>query len=396
MTFEAPSAPGASPASAGLAPASFRWIRSLAVAVIVVVIVVAPKAHPGPGLSGAGLAISAALAVFAAGTVAVVRFPNAGTAVLGPLLAVVVLASAALAGLQPTGPGFLGAFPAVIAAALHLATRSAAVLAGFAVAALGVAGALGGGHQPVLGPVLDEFALTAFFLLALFARRYLEANDRAQRLILELNETRAAQAEAAALGERQRLAREMHDVLAHSLSGLVLHLEGARLMAERADADPRLTDAVSRAQRLAKAGLEEARRAIGLLRDDALPGPERLAQLAAEFEGDTGTSCVFTVHGAGRDLRPDGRLTVYRVAQEALTNIRKHAQPERVELRLVFQAAGTELTVQDHRSDGEQPPPGDGTGYGLTGMRERAELLGGTLAATPTPDGFRVALWIPA
>ena len=396
MTFEAPSAPGTSSAGAGLAPASSRWIRSLAVAVIAVVIVAAFKAHPGPGLSGDRLAISAALAVFAAGTVAVVLCPDARTAVLGPLLAAVVLASAALVGLQPTGPAFLGAFPAVIAAALHLAARSAAAVAGFAVAALAVASVIGGRHQPMLGLVLDEFAVTAFFLLALFARRYLEANDRAQRLIVELNETRAAQAEAAALGERQRLAREMHDVLAHSLSGLVLHLEGARLMAERSDADPRLADAVSRAQRLAKAGLEEARRAIGLLRDDALPGPERLAQLAAEFESDTGTACTFTVHGARRDLRPDGRLTVYRVAQEALTNIRKHAKPERVELRLVFQPAGTEVTIQDYRSDGERPPPGDGTGYGLTGMRERAELLGGTLTATPTSDGFRVALWIPA
>jgi signal transduction histidine kinase len=133
-----------------------------------------------------------------------------------------------------------------------------------------------------------------------------------------------------------------------------------------------------------------------MLRGDALPGPERLAELVAEFEGDTGVACSFAVEGSPRELASDGRLTLYRVAQEALTNIRKHANPQRVELRLVFQAAGTELTVVDHRSDGDKPPSGDGTGYGLTGMRERAELLGGTLTAAPTPDGFRVALWIPA
>ena len=131
----------------------------------------------------------------------------------------------------------------------------------------------------------------AFFLLSLFARRLRESNQRAELLLAELEQTRAAQAQAAALAERQRLAREMHDVLAHSLSGLVLNLEGARLLAGRGGADPQVGDAIDRAHRLAKTGLEEARRAIGMLHDDALPGPERLADLAAEFEGDSGVPC---------------------------------------------------------------------------------------------------------
>ena len=204
-----------------------------------------------------------------------------------------VLAAATLFGLQPDGPGLLGVFPVVIAAALNLPTRRAALLTRFAIAALAVAWAISGGDRPVIGIVLNEFGVVAFFVLALFARRRnREANDRAHRLIVELNETRAAQAEAAALGERQRLAREMHDVLAHSLSGLVLNLEGARLMAERGDTDPQVTEAIHRAHRLAKSGLEEARNAIGMLRDDSLPGLERLAELAAEFEDDTGHRCV--------------------------------------------------------------------------------------------------------
>jgi signal transduction histidine kinase len=133
-----------------------------------------------------------------------------------------------------------------------------------------------------------------------------------------------------------------------------------------------------------------------MLRDDALPGPQRLGELAAEFEGDSGIACMFTVDGDQRDLSGDGRLTIYRVAQEALTNIRKHACPDRVELSLHYQPAGTVLTIEDFRSDDNRPPPGDGTGYGLTGMRERAELLGGTLTAEATPHGFRVELWVPA
>ena len=142
------------------------------------------------------------------------------------------------------------------------------------------------------GIIFNEFGVVAFYLLATVARRFREANERAQRLIVELERTRAAQAQAAALGERQRLAREMHDVLAHSLSGLVLNLEGARLLADAWRRRPEIRDAIDRAHRLAKTGLEEARRAIGMLRDDELPGPERLAGLAAEFEEDSGDACT--------------------------------------------------------------------------------------------------------
>jgi signal transduction histidine kinase len=339
--------------------------------------------------------VSLALVALATGTIAVVRVANAPVWVLMPLLGLVVVGAAALVGLQPDGPGFLGVFPAVTAAALRLPLAPAVVIAGSAAAALAIAWAVGGRDQRTFGIVLNEFGVAAFFLLALFARRYLEANERANRLIAELNETRAAQAQAATLAERQRLAREMHDVLAHSLSGLVLNLESARLMARRGDNGPAIADAIGRAQRLAKTGLEEARGAIGMLRSDALPGPERLAEIAADFEADTGVVCTFCVEGEKHELHADGRLTLYRVAQEALTNIRKHAKPDRVAIRLVYQPAGTELTVDDHSVARDKPAPGDGTGYGLTGMRERAELLGGSLTAEATDDGFRVRLWIP-
>ena len=394
MTSEALPAPGSSPHDPTVDAAAFRWMRPLAIAAIAVVVAGAFNTHPAPGLRGDHAVVSVALIAFAAGTITVVQLREAPSTVLLPLTAVVVLAAATLVGLQPDGPGFLGVFPAVCVAALRLPTRAAAAVAGLAVAALAAAWAVGAGHRPLIGIVLNEFGVAAFFLLALFARRYREANERAQRLIAELNETRAAQAEAAALAERQRLAREMHDVLAHSLSGLVLNLEGARLLVERTG-EAEATNAIGRAQRLAKTGLEEARRAIGMLRGDALPGPERLADLAADFEADTGIACTFQSDGDKRELSSDGRLTLYRVAQEALTNIRKHATPDRVEVHLAYQPAGTELTVEDHASNGGRPPPGDGTGYGLTGMRERAELLGGGLTAGPISDGFRVALWIP-
>jgi signal transduction histidine kinase len=108
-------------------------------------------------------------------------------------------------------------------------------------------------------------------------------------------------------------------------------------------------------------------------------------------------ACKVTVTGDHeRDLGTDGRLTVYRVAQEALTNIRKHARADQVEICLTYEPAGTRLTIEDFNTCGEHAAPGDGTGYGLTGMRERAELLGGTLTAGPTGSGFLVGLWVPA
>jgi signal transduction histidine kinase len=189
----------------------------------------------------------------------------------------------------------------------------------------------------------------------------------------------------------------MHDVLAHSLSGLVLNLEGARLLASQGGADRQVSDAIDRAHRLAKTGLDEARRAIGLLHGDALPGPERLADLAAEFEADSGVACKVAVTGdSGRDLGTDGRLTFYRVAQEALTNVRKHARADLVEIRLAYEASGTRLTIEDFERGGGWQAPAGGAGYGLSGMKERAALLGGTLIAGPTTGGFTVELWVPA
>jgi signal transduction histidine kinase len=217
--------------------------------------------------------------------------------------------------------------------------------------------------------------------------------------VLELQASRNAEAEAAMLRERSRLARDMHDVLAHSLSGLMLQLEGARMLSTQPDANGQLPPALDRAHHLARAGLEEARRAIAALRDEELPGADRLERLAADFERDSNVHTSLQITGTARELDSETSLTIYRVAQEALTNIRKHATPDRVEMTLRYDPDGTRLTVRDHgrtRSVANLPAGRDGGGYGLTGMRERAELLGGSLSADHTPDGFRVELWIPA
>ena len=137
----------------------------------------------------------------------------------------------------------------------------------------------------------------------------------------------------------------------------MLQLEGARMLAAEDPADPRLPQAIERAHQLGKTGLEEARRAIGMLRDDELPGPESLAGLAAQFQQDRDIPCRLTVSGEAYELGSEARLALYRVAQEALTNITKHARPERVELHLAYEPSVTHLTVEDFtRTNGTRPP----------------------------------------
>ncbi len=362
------------------------------------VVITSFQAGHAPGRHGAALGVTVILIAFCAATVGVMRLSRARPAAQLAVLLVAVVSAAALVGLQANGAAFVGVFPAVSVAALSLPVVLSTIVPGAAICAVSAAWLING-TAPVSGIVLNDFAIVAFFVLSMFARRLQESNERAQVLLAELEQTRAAQAKAAALAERQRLAREMHDVLAHSLSGLMLNLEGARLLARQGGAEPQVGDAIDRAHRLAKTGLEEARRAIGMLRGDALPGPERLDDLAAEFAADTAVACTVAVTGAERNLGSNGRLTVYRVAQEALTNVRKHASAARVEIRLDYAPSGTRLTIEDFDGCGERPVPGagtaDGTGYGLTGMRERAELLGGTLTAGPTDSGYRVDLRVP-
>lgn len=371
-----------------------RSLRALAMALLVLIVVTTLVTKPRPGLSGDRLGVLLGLVAVALGVVGVLRSVPRATVVKVFFLAVLMAGSMTLVWFQPSGSGYVGVDLAVALAALLLRRQAGFAVVAVAVVAEALVGVLAGGRTA--GSIaLTEVGVIAFYLIALLARQLQEGQDQAQRLLLELEQSREALAEAAALAERQRLAREMHDVLAHSLSGLVLQLEGARLLAARRQEDHELADTVERAHRLAKAGLEEARRAIGLLRDDALPGPDRLEALAKNFAADTGTRCTLEVSGEARSLSSEARLTLYRVAQEALTNVRRHATPSRVELHLSYEAAGTRLTIEDFGENGHVVLSPAGEGYGLTGMRERAELLGGELTATKTSLGFRVELWVP-
>jgi signal transduction histidine kinase len=373
--------------------------RVLPVALIALLIGTA-RSTPAPGVHGGRLGVLIAMAGLAVVVVAGVLARDS-LPIHIVLFGVLLACSAVLVWVQPRGPGTIGLFLAVGFGARLMNSRWGvllALIAGVSILLLVVLQGTGlYTSKPGLG-VPGVVIVAAMLVTAAFGRRVQVQDAQADRMLAELEQTRGAELRAAALAERQRLAREMHDVLAHSLSGLVMQLEGARLLAASDPADPRLASTIDRAHHLAKSGLGEARRAISMLRDDELPSPERIEAMATEFARDSGVPCQFVTVGPPRDVSSETRLALYRVAQEALTNIRKHAHPGKVEVTLTYRPQTISLVVEDFRSATPAPPATGDTdgGYGLTGMRERAELLGGTLVAAPTRRGFRVELRVPA
>ncbi|MFC8517961.1 sensor histidine kinase [Streptomyces sp. NPDC057257] len=216
-----------------------------------------------------------------------------------------------------------------------------------------------------------------------------EARGTAQQLLAQERAARAAEAESAALAERARIAREIHDVLAHSLSAQLVHLEAARLLIERGADREQILERVVAARGMARDGLDETRQALSALRGELTPLEDFLSQLVGTTSG-----AEVTITGERKPLPAEASQAVRRVAQEALTNVRKHAPGAKVRVRLDYDDHQVTLAVRD--SGG---PPGElseaGAGYGLLGMRERAELLGGSLDAGPDEEGFAVTLKVP-
>ncbi|WP_336053932.1 sensor histidine kinase [Streptomyces sp. CA2R101] len=304
----------------------------------------------------------------------------------------------------------IGLFALLVAAAFGFASAGAQVPAlvlwcacavialerlplGFAVpcaaAALGAYAVLGHGNWIATTATTVGLALAGYVV-----RLDAEARGNAQRLLAQERAARKAEAESAALTERGRIAREIHDVLAHSLSAQLVHLEAARQLIQRspdleADRD-QLLDRVVACRGMAREGLDGTREALSALRGEVIPVEDFLRRLTAA-EG-----VRLEVAGEGRVLPAEAGLAVRRVAQEALTNVRKHAPGARVNVRLEYGRDGVGLEVRDFGGRGKPGELGDsGSGYGLLGMRERAELLGGTLDSGPDEEGFVVRLRVP-
>jgi signal transduction histidine kinase len=239
------------------------------------------------------------------------------------------------------------------------------------------------------------------------ATRERTARKEVERLAAELgaaNQKLRAHAEQveelATARERNRLAREIHDSLGHYLTVINVQLEAARLLLEGAQpAQPpetvRALTALRKAQSLAQEGLGDVRRSVAALRagpNGTRPLPEALTALADEARA-AGIVTQFHLHGQPRSLSAQAELTLYRAAQEALTNVRKQARSSKAEVTLDYAAPErVRLTVADN-GVGSAEPSG---GFGLLGLRERVQLLGGIVSTQTAPgEGFRLEVEAP-
>jgi two-component system NarL family sensor kinase len=208
--------------------------------------------------------------------------------------------------------------------------------------------------------------------------------------------TRSAQFGAAE--ERNRLAREIHDTLAQGLTAIVLQLETADALLENEGTPEQARQAVGQALALARANLEEARRSVHDLRAATLEGQtlgQALARLIGELEADTGLKIRYVEAGAARPLPVRIEAGLYRIAQEALANITRHARARHasVELEVTPDAIGLGIEDDGRGFDPERIPSGR---YGLVGLKERVNLLGGTLRLQSSPGmGTRLEISVP-
>ncbi|MGV9729185.1 sensor histidine kinase [Streptomyces albogriseolus] len=232
---------------------------------------------------------------------------------------------------------------------------------------------------------------------------FAQLEERAARLEKE----REAQAKVAVAAERARIARELHDVVAHNVSVMVVQADGAAYVLDAApDQAKKALETISTTGRQA---LAEMRRLLGVLRTGEhqeageyvpQPGLQQIEDLVEQCR-ESGLPVDFKVEGTSRELPRGVELTAYRIVQEALTNTRKHGGPHAgASVRLVYFDDGLGLLVED---DGKGAPHEmyeeggfDGQGHGLIGMRERVGMVGGTLDAGPRPGGgFRISALLP-
>jgi signal transduction histidine kinase len=313
----------------------------------------------------------------------------------------------------PGGPGPCVAATAALATVAVDRSLRTALLAGAGALAAAVAAALVGADEAVLSSkVLVPFAWVTIGLLAGVAVRSqrLAAAETRERM-RAAERTRAEEALRQVGEERLRIARELHDVLAHSLA--TIHVQasaGAHVVARRPEQAEQVLATIKRASQEA---LDDLRTTVGVLREAAEAGdgagadePRRpqpsLTRVEELLDGArrTGARVTIDVTGERRRLPAPVDVAGYRIVQEALTNVVRHAGATAVRVVVDYAPAGVELTVED---DGRGLSSGNGTtgarggGHGLAGMRERAALLGGTVeTGGRRGGGFRVYARLPA
>ncbi len=258
-------------------------------------------------------------------------------------------------------------------------------------------------HGTWLGALINTASNgAAVFFVALFAQLRLneqQAREQMEQLMSELAQANnqlaayATQAEELAMTqERNRLAREIHDNLAHTLTIVNVQIEAAKVVMEARPGQA--MDALNKAQEMTQQGLVRVRESVAALRESPVSNRsigEALKELLAETQR-AGIVTDFTLTGESFALRNKVKLALYRAAQEGLTNVRRHARASRVDVLLAFEPGKISLTVHDNGVGCAEVT----TGFGLLGIRERMQLLGGSLEVhTALGEGFRLTVHVP-
>ncbi|GAA2096857.1 histidine kinase [Streptomyces albiaxialis] len=360
-----------------------QWVLTAAV-IVIGALTIRPMGLSGQGLAVALLYVVNSVALLARG-LPVHRIPRRLALVW---LTVGIVAAAALIGTSRSGTGYLFAFFLAGHLGYRLDTRSAVTLAGLCSLLCGgvLYFHLGPGHHslpPVVGfvtgiPVLAGIVNRSQREAVQSAIEAAEAGERAAR----------AEATSAVLAERGRIARDVHDVLAHSLAGINMQLELADALLDTGDLE-RVREANAKAHGLVKESLKQAQWTVHALREDALPLRESLASMLES----SGHRDALTVTGTVREVPVQVTQGLLRIAQEALTNAARYAPGGQVRVELEFAAASTTLRVRN-RPATRPVSAGTGSGMGLIGMRERVALLNGTVTAGPVTEGPDQGGWL--
>ena len=350
--------------------------------------VISPS-RDGAGTAGRGLAVTILLVLCVlAALVWLYRQPDLDRPP-GPEVPVLLIAGGGLVEASPNSAASAFVFVAVVTVGI----RSGLVrsMQATALGALSLAVAVLIWNGGALGLVAYTLGFAASGLAAANIRQLRLQAEQAELLLAQSQRSQEESLRAARLEESARIAREIHDVLAHSLAGLTIQLEATTALLENGADTATILTRVRRAHELARDGLRETRRAVGALRGDGPSTEQALASLA------TAESTSLTIDGDASRLRGEAGRAVLRVVQESLTNVAKHAPGSET---TVVITVGEEIVAVIENRLAEVPVAAGslastGGGYGIAGMRERAEALGGTLAAGPTETGWRVELRIP-
>jgi signal transduction histidine kinase len=242
-------------------------------------------------------------------------------------------------------------------------------------------------------------ALLIGFVSGRNRHEYVMRARQSAAMLVQMEQLRAEQHRVAVLDERNRIAREIHDVLAHSLGALGIQLQVARaVLTDHGDVD-RAVGLLEQAQRMATDGLTDSRRAIQALREDSVNLDEQLAVLVETHRQRHTVDVELRIEGRPHALTPEATVALIRTAQEALVNTAKHAPQQPVQIRLSYDEDQVQLTVINPLAGaGDRaavPFSSVNGGYGLTGMRERLLLINGTLTTGSDDRSWTVAAQVP-